>query len=179
MEERAVQPGPDIWFDAPYDLTVSPTGSDIVYVTDLFRTYRTLDGGAHWAQVHSRRIADHAWATTGLDVTTNYGVHADPHDPSRLFLSNTDIGLFRSEDGGRSWIPSSTGMPQDWRNTTYWVVFDPADRSLAWAAFSGTHDLPRPKMWRRRDPERSAAASGSRTTAAARGPRRAGCRSAP
>lgn len=174
VEERAVQPGPDIWFDAPYDLTVSPTDPDIVYVTDLFRTYRTLDGGAHWAQVHSRRAAEHAWTTTGLDVTTNYGVHVDPHDLRRLFLSNTDIGLFRSQDGGQSWIPSSAGMPQDWRNTTYWVTFDPDDPQLAWGAFSGTHDLPRPKMWRRRDPETfrggvGISRDGGRTWAPARG----------
>ena len=87
-------------------------------------------------------------------MTTNYGIHVDPHDRSRIFMSNTDMGLFRSEDGGQSWIPSSEGMPQDWRNTTYWVVFDPDEPGLMWGAFSGTHDLPRPKMWRGRDPDR-------------------------
>ena len=63
LEERAVMPGPDIWFDAPYDLGVSPRDPDLVYVTDLFRTYRTVDGGGHWAQVHSKprrpRTVDH------------------------------------------------------------------------------------------------------------------------
>jgi hypothetical protein len=152
FEARASEGGPDVWFDAPYDMTVSETNPDIVYATDLFRSYRTLDGGVHWAQVHSRKAGPDAWTSSGLDVTTNYGVHADPFDGRRLLLSNTDIGLFRSEDGGASWIPSSAGMPQPWRNTTYWVEFDPAERGVAWAAFSGTHDLPRPKMWRRRDP---------------------------
>ena len=47
-------PGPDIWFDAPYDIGVSPRNPDIAYVTDLFRTYRTLDGGGKWTQVHSK-----------------------------------------------------------------------------------------------------------------------------
>ena len=49
-------PGPDIWFDAPYDLGVSPRDPDVAYVTDLFRTYRTLDGGGKWAQVHSKPV---------------------------------------------------------------------------------------------------------------------------
>ena len=154
VERRASHPGPDIWFDAPYDITVSPVNPDIVYVTDLFRTYRTLDGGTHWTQVHSRPAGSNAWISRGLDVTTNYGIHVDPHDSSRIFMSNTDMGLFRSEDGGQSWIPSSEGMPQNWRNTTYWVVFDPDEPGLMWGAFSGTHDLPRPKMWRSRDPDR-------------------------
>jgi photosystem II stability/assembly factor-like uncharacterized protein len=85
-------------------------------------------------------------------VTTAYGVHQDPFDPKRLFISYTDIGLFRSEDGGESWTISSEGIPQRWRNTVYWMVFDPSERGLAWAALSGTHDLPRPKMWRTNDP---------------------------
>jgi hypothetical protein len=152
LEERAVMPGPDIWFDAPYDLGVSPRDTDLVYVTDLFRTYRTVDGGGHWAQVHSKRVAPGQWTTRGLDVTTTYGVHVDPRDPARVLISYTDIGLFRSEDGGRSWMVSSQGIPQDWRNTTYWVTFDPDRPGVMWGAFSGTHDLPRPKMWRTRDP---------------------------
>ena len=134
VEQRAIHPGPDIWFDAPYDITVSPVDPDIVYVTDLFRTYRTLDGGLHWTQVHSRQAGTNAWTSRGLDVTTNYGIHVDAHDRSRIFMSNTDMGLFRSEDGGRSWIPSSEGMPQNWRNTTYWVVFDPDESGLMWGS---------------------------------------------
>jgi photosystem II stability/assembly factor-like uncharacterized protein len=152
LEERATTPGPDVWFDAPYDIAVSPTRPGIVFVTDLFRTYRTLDGGRHYAQVHSRPMGPQRWATRGLDVTTAYGVHVDPFDARRLFISYTDIGLFRSEDAGRSWTISCDGIPQRWRNTVYWMVFDPAERGLAWAALSGTHDLPRPKMWRTRDP---------------------------
>jgi photosystem II stability/assembly factor-like uncharacterized protein len=152
LDERAINPSQDVWFDATYDIGVSPTRPDIVFVTDLFRTYRTLDGGGTFAQVHSREIGPRQWATRGLDVTTAYGVHADPFDARRLFISYTDIGLFRSDDSGRSWTISSEGIPQGWRNTVYWMVFDPAERGLAWAALSGTHDLPRPKMWRTRDP---------------------------
>lgn len=37
-----------------------------------------------------------------------------------------------------------------WRNTTYWLAFDPAVKGRMWGAFSGVHDLPRPKMWRNR-----------------------------
>ena len=37
-----------------------------------------------------------------MDVTTAYGVHFDPFNRQRLFITYTDIGLFRSEDGGES-----------------------------------------------------------------------------
>jgi hypothetical protein len=154
IEERAPTDGYSIWFDAPYDLAVAPTDPDVCYVTDLFRTYRTLDGGRSWAQVNSARRGDDTWVSRGLDVTNAYGIHWDPHDPRRVFISYTDIGLFRSEDGGLTWTSSVGGVSLRWRNTTYWVDFDPDVPGLMWGAFSATHDLPRPKMWRRTDPEK-------------------------
>jgi photosystem II stability/assembly factor-like uncharacterized protein len=123
----------------------------VAYATDLFRTYRTLDGGATWEEMNSKQT-DGGWTSRGLDVTTNYGVQFDPFDPRHMFIDNTDIGLFQSTDGGDSWRSTSDSLPENWRNTTYWLAFDPAQRGLIWGAFSGTHDLPRPKMWRTRSP---------------------------
>ncbi len=152
IEPRAVEDGYSVWLDAPYDLAVAPADPSVCYVTDLFRTYRTLDGGRSWEQVNSEPAGPDAWRSRGLDVTTHYGIVWDPFDSRRIFLASTDMGLFRSEDGGRSWIGSSTGIPKRWRNTAYWVVLDPEVRDLMWGGFSGTHDLPRPKMFRRTDP---------------------------
>ena len=70
-----------------------------------------------------------------------------------MFISYTDIGLFRSENGGRGWVSATETVPRRWTNTTYWMTFDPKVRGRAWAVMSGTHDLPRPKMWRRRSPD--------------------------
>ena len=138
-----------IWGENPLNLTVSEKDADLAYGTDLGRTMRTSDGGATWTALYSRKVDDAGWTTVGLDVTTNYGVHFDPFDPKRQFITYTDIGLFRSEDGGESWTSSTAGVPADWVNTTYWVVFDPKVRGRMWSVNSFTHDLPRPKMWRR------------------------------
>ena len=152
IETRSREDGHSVWLDAPYDLAAAPSDPRICYVTDLFRTYRTLDGGQTWAQVNSIAAGNGAWESRGLDVTTHYGLVWDPFEPRRVFVPSTDIGLFRSEDGGATWIGSSTGVPRSWRNTAYWVALDPEVKGLVWGAFSGTHDLPRPKMFRRTDP---------------------------
>jgi photosystem II stability/assembly factor-like uncharacterized protein len=151
IESRAEEGGEDVFFDAPWSLGVAPRDAGICYATDLFRTYRTLDGGKSWETVNSVRAGD-GWTTRGLDVTTNYGVHFDPFDARHLLISYTDIGAFQSHDGGASWTGATRGVPTAWRNTTYWVVFDPQVKGRLWGAFSGVHDLPRPKMWRRRNP---------------------------
>ncbi len=136
------------WGEYPLSLGVAPGDPNLCYATDLGRTMRTSDGGKTWEAVYSKGTAA-GWTSTGLDVTTNYGVHFDPFDGKRMFITYTDIGAFRSEDGGRSWVSSTAGVPHAWVNTTYWMVFDPAVRGRVWAVASGTHDLPRAKMWRR------------------------------
>ena len=136
------------WGENPLALTVAQQDASLAYGTDLGRTMQTVDGGATWKAVYSRKVDDAGWTSLGLDVTTSYGIHFDPFDPKREFITYTDIGLFRSEDGGDSWTSSTTGVPREWMNTTYWVVFDPKVRGRMWSVNSYTHDLPRPKMWR-------------------------------
>jgi len=136
------------WEDVPALLGVAPSDPDIVFGTDLGVTMRSVNGCKTWRNCDSKLLPD-GWVTTrGLDVTTCYGVHFDPFNPNRTFISYTDIGAFRSDDGGTSWRIGTTGVPRQWRNTTYWIVFDPEVKGRAWGGFSGPHDLPRPKMWR-------------------------------
>ena len=138
------------WGENPLNLAVSASDPNLCIATDMGRTMRTRDGGKTWEGVYSRRLDDQSSTTTGLDVTTNYGVHFDPFDRQRLFITYTDIGMFRSENGGRGWVSATETVPRAWTNTTYWMVFDPKVRGRAWAVVSGVHDLPRPKMWRNR-----------------------------
>jgi photosystem II stability/assembly factor-like uncharacterized protein len=137
-----------IWGENPLALTVAQQDANLAIGTDLGRTMRTSDGGASWVGLYSRKVDHTGWTTVGLDVTTSYGIHFDPFDSKRQFITYTDIGLFRSEDGGISWNSSTAGVPREWMNTTYWIVFDPKVRGRMWSVNSYTHDLPRPKMWR-------------------------------
>jgi len=100
------------WGENPLALAVAEQDANICYGTDLGRTMRTADGGASWAAVYSRKSGENGWISTGLDVTNAYGYHFDPFDRNRQFITTTDIGLFRSEDGGQSWISSTRGVPK-------------------------------------------------------------------
>lgn len=131
-----------------WGIGVGPQDPDLCYTTDWGSAWRTTTGGKSWEQVYFRRVTENSVTTTGLDVTTNYGIFFDPFDSRRQFICYTDIGLLRSEDGGQSWIPTQSGIPRRWHNTAYWMVFDPDVPGRVWVVMSATHDLPRPKMWK-------------------------------
>jgi photosystem II stability/assembly factor-like uncharacterized protein len=136
------------WGENPLMLGVADQDPNLCYGTDFGRTLATTDGGKNWYAKYSRQLPGGEWTSTGLDVTNTYGIHFDPLNSKRQFITTTDIGLFRSEDAGRSWTSSIHGVPKEWSNTTYWVTFDPKVRGRMWSVNGGTHDLPRPKMWR-------------------------------
>ena len=139
------------WGENPFSIGVSAVDANVAYATDFGRTVRTIDGGKTWAQLYTKKKQDGGWKSRGLEVTTGYSVVFDPFDTNHIFLANTDVGLMESKDGGESWLSATqnNGIPRAWQNSTYWITFDPEVKGKAWAVMSGTHDLPRPKMWRR------------------------------
>ena len=130
------------------DVGVAPNDGNVAIVTDWYRSMKTKDGGETWASIYSTQQSDGSYISNGLDVTTTYGVHFDPHDSTHLAISYTDIGYHHSFNGGKSWLRSVAGIPVDWQNTCYWMVFDPKISGKVWSVWSGLHDFPRGKMTR-------------------------------
>jgi photosystem II stability/assembly factor-like uncharacterized protein len=139
------------WGENPFSIAVSPANPKICYTTDFGRTIKTSDEGQTWKQVYTKKKDGGGWISRGLEVTTGYNVVFDPFDIKHLFVSNTDVGLMESKDGGESWMSATlnNGIPRKWINSTYWIAFDPDVKGRAWTTMSNVHDLPRPKMWRR------------------------------
>jgi photosystem II stability/assembly factor-like uncharacterized protein len=142
--EKSYDPG---WGGAPIDLGVAPNNPDICYAGDNGRGYKTTDGGKTWEQTYSHNLPDGSYASGGLDVTTCYGVHFDPFDKSHFFISYTDMGLFHTFNGGKSWFHSLNNVPRDWQNTCYDIEFDPDIKGKVWSVWANAHDLPRTKMF--------------------------------
>ena len=141
------------WGENPFHMAVDQNDPDICYTTDFGRTIKTTDGGKTWQQVYTKELRKGHWKSRGLQVTTGYMIAFDPFDSLHCFLADTDTGLMESHDGGQSWFSAThnNGVPNKWVNSTYWMVFDPDVKGRVWAAMSGNHDLPRPKMWRNKD----------------------------
>lgn len=139
------------WGENPFSIGVSPSNPDILYATDFGRAVKTSNGGKTWEQVYTNQTPK-GWTSRGLEVTTGYTIMNDPFDKNHFYMCNTDIGLMASEDGGKSWksITQNNGVPRKWQNSTYWLAIDPDVEGKVWAAMTDVHDLPRPKMFRKR-----------------------------
>lgn len=130
------------------DVGVAPNNGNVAIITDWYRTMKTMDGGKTWTAVYSTEQPDGTYISNGLDVTTVYGVHFDPFDSTHVAISYTDIGFHHSYNGGKSWSRSVEGIPVEWQNTCYWMVFDPEVKDKVWSVWSYLHDFPRGKMTR-------------------------------
>jgi photosystem II stability/assembly factor-like uncharacterized protein len=144
--EQSYGPG---WGGNPIHMGIAPGNPDICFASDNGRCYRTLDGGKTWQQDYSRNLPDGSFANIGLNVTTCYGIHFDPFDRNHFFITYTDIGLFHTFSGGKSWVHSLDGVPRPWHNTCYWLEFDPQVKGRLWSVWANAHDLPRTKMFGR------------------------------
>ncbi len=63
------------------------------------------------AQSEKTAPSDGGWTTSGPAGGAVLSLISDPANPSHLF-AGTELGLFRSEDGGHSWTTAPTGPPQ-------------------------------------------------------------------
>ena len=129
-------------FDHRYHcLSICPSDSTKVAWTDDGRFTRSENGGTTWTARYSNDEGSDQWSTTGLNVTTTYDVCFDPSNPDTIFVSYTDIGLWKSVDAGESWFYCDTG-----NHNAYAVVVDPTNSNKVWVSYGSVHDLPETKV---------------------------------
>jgi photosystem II stability/assembly factor-like uncharacterized protein len=85
---------------------VFPFGWDFVYIAYSWggRVYKSTDGGAHWANASG----------SGAGSLPNIPISAlviDAYLSDTVYVA-TDIGVFRTQDGGANWQPFNDGMPR-------------------------------------------------------------------
>lgn len=105
-------------------IAIDPTNPNVAYVA--------MNGygipNQHVMKTTNLTAPTPTWTNSGIgipDVPTN-GIVIDPAEPSVLY-AGTDIGVFRSEDGGANWAPFSNGLP---RVAVFEIVFQASKRVL-------------------------------------------------
>jgi hypothetical protein len=109
-------------------MTMDPIDPNTLYLPfgddyDGFTVIKTTDGGADWT--------DRGAAGLGGASEINALV-IDPNTPTTLYAA-TDIGVFRSTDGGTSFIPAGFA-----NTTVVLLAIDPVRSNVLYAAASGS-----------------------------------------
>jgi photosystem II stability/assembly factor-like uncharacterized protein len=117
----------------------------------------TEDGGETWRVANDGIVLRYMPEEARAAATMNHCVHdvrRSPSRPERLFMQFHD-GVYRSDDGGSSWIDigTDTALPSDFG---FPIVVDPADPDSAFVIpLIGSEDRTTPggsvKVWETRD----------------------------
>ncbi|MGW0801425.1 WD40/YVTN/BNR-like repeat-containing protein [Nonomuraea sp. NPDC002799] len=104
---------PHPWeFARVWQLQPSLTDPDTVYAgVEDAALFRTSDGGRTWTELTALREHESAptWEPGGGGLCL-HTVTLDPTRPERIFAAVSAAGLFRSDDGGATFIPKNQGL---------------------------------------------------------------------
>src|SRR6185503_17884040 len=72
--------------------------------------FKTTDGGKTWKELPGLRQAKgHLWqpGAGGMGLHT---ILLDPKNPNRIYIAISAAGVFRTDDGGKTWKPATKGL---------------------------------------------------------------------
>ena len=120
----------------PLDILTSIQKPDRMYViTRGDGVYRSDDGGNTW-------IATNSGLPKGIGAPPVAPIESavlDPTNPEVVYVAAEAMGIYRTSDGGRTWVRANSGLPdQITHRTSPWVLaidsFNP-QRLLVWASW--------------------------------------------
>jgi Domain of unknown function DUF11 len=130
-------------------VATAPTNSSLIYAGAwLYKLARSNDGGANWQAAHP---------TFANNSISTFDTVVDP-DSALVAYSATDHGVWKTIDGGTTWVQANTGLPAESRfvvaapgsDVVYVIADDPASPNVnavykssnAGASWSATGTLP-------------------------------------
>jgi photosystem II stability/assembly factor-like uncharacterized protein len=117
-------PGTHQWYDGtprPWEfkrvwhLEPSLTDPDAVYAgVEDAALFRSTDGGASWCEVAGLRGhgSGPSWQP-GAGGMCLHTIIQDPSQPDRMFVAISAAGAFRTDDGGKTWLPINRGLKSE------------------------------------------------------------------
>jgi photosystem II stability/assembly factor-like uncharacterized protein len=115
------QPGQHLWYDDtphPWEFArvwhIEPSADDpdtVLAGVEDAALFKSADGGETWEEIDALRT--HPSASTWHPGAGGMAVHTilvDPHDADSMHVAISAAGVFRTDDGGKSWRPANRGL---------------------------------------------------------------------
>lgn len=140
-----------------WNVWVDPKNSSNVFIGTAYGVHKSTDACDTWRQVFrgfiSSVIVDHAnssvlyctteegvfkstdrgetWKRTGLSINRIRTISQHPSDPMTLFVGTEYHGIYRTSNGGKTWIKIEAGIDHP---TFFAIAFDPVEPKNMYAA---------------------------------------------
>ncbi|MDD5264000.1 MAG: hypothetical protein PHU43_04095 [Candidatus Bipolaricaulis sp.] len=116
-----------------YDVRMRPDNPDWLYVTDAWSGVSvSSDGGATW------HASNHGIVTRigpSGDAIPIFCLSLDPHNPDTIWVGTDGLrGIFKSLDGGATWVEADRGVVEDNGITFRGFTVDPYNSDVVYAA---------------------------------------------
>jgi photosystem II stability/assembly factor-like uncharacterized protein len=112
--------GKHLWYDGtphPWEfkrvwhLEPSLTDPDTVYAgVEDAALFRSTDGGQTWQELPGLRDAKGQLWQPGAGGMCLHTIMQDPSNPRRIYIAISAAGVFRTDDGGKTWRPMNRGL---------------------------------------------------------------------
>ena len=99
-------------FTRVWHLEPSPRDPDTIYAgVEDAALFRSTDGGANWSELPALRghPTGPSWQP-GAGGMCLHTILIDPVNAERIFIAISAAGAFRTDDGGKSWLPINQGL---------------------------------------------------------------------
>jgi photosystem II stability/assembly factor-like uncharacterized protein len=98
-------------FKRIWHLEPSLTDPNTVYAgAEDAAIFKTTDGGATWKELSGLRQAKGQLWQPGAGGMAVHTILLDPKNPNRIFVAISAAGVFRTTDGGLTWLPVNRGL---------------------------------------------------------------------
>jgi hypothetical protein len=98
-------------FKRVWHLEPSLTDPDTVYAgVEDAALFRSTDGGQSWHELSALRSAKGELWQPGAGGMCLHTIVQDPSHPERIFVAISAAGVFRTDDGGKTWRPVNRGL---------------------------------------------------------------------
>jgi photosystem II stability/assembly factor-like uncharacterized protein len=116
-----------------YDVRMRPDNTNVMYVTDAKAgVHMSTDGGQTWFP--SNQGITTRSGESG-DIIPVFCLTIDPHDYDAIWIGTQDIrGIFKSTDGGRTWVEKDHGVTETMGITFRGFTVDPRSSDIVYAA---------------------------------------------
>lgn len=120
-------------------LAIPPSAPDTLYA-GRDRVFKSANDGDTWTEAYSQTVGVNTHRGRGLECMEPFSIAIHPSAPERWWVGYDDMGLWRTDDAGATWVrmdPLQNSPAVGETDCAYSVLLDPDDPNILYVGRNG------------------------------------------